>query len=221
MNTESRKIVNSFIFPFLFILILWIIKGIEIIFHLDLGFLGIYPLKLSGLLGIITAPLIHGSWGHLFSNSIPLLLLGSFLFYFYRSVAYRIFFLIYFMHGFWVWVFARQNFHIGASGLVYGLAAFLILSGIIRKEPRVMALSLLVVFLYGSMVWGIFPDFFPNTNISWESHLMGMLAGFILALFFRKEGPQKKQYSWELEEDDDDDINDKFQVLYNYSEKKK
>ncbi|MFC2100713.1 rhomboid family intramembrane serine protease [Bacteroidota bacterium] len=177
-------------------------------------------MKIKGLLGIITAPLIHGSLGHLFSNSIPLLLLGSFLFYFYRPVAYKVFFLIYFIHGVWVWVFARENYHIGASGLVYGEAAFLFLSGIIRREPRVLALSMLVVFMYGSMVWGIFPDFFPNTNISWESHLMGMLAGFILAIYFRKEGPQSKKYSWELEEEVEDENNGQIKINYNYKEEK-
>jgi membrane associated rhomboid family serine protease len=143
------------------------------------------------------------------------LVLGSALFYFYRDIAPRILILIWLFTGFWVWVGARESYHIGASGVVYGLAAFILVSGILRRHTGLMAMALVVVFLYGSLIWGIFPEFFPNENISWESHLFGLIAGISLAFYYRKEGPQRKKYSWELEEnendwneDDDDDNND-------------
>lgn len=107
------------------------------------------------------------------------------------------------MSGIWVWVFAREAFHIGASGIIYSWAAFLFVSGVIRNHPRLMALSLLVAFLYGSMVWGIFP---LRERVSWEGHLMGMVAGVVLALFYREQGPAKKLYSWDYEDEEDESL---------------
>jgi len=93
----------------------------------------------------------------------------------------------------------------GASGIIYGLSSFLFFSGLIRKNTQLAALALVVAFLYGSMIWGLFPDFFPKENISWEGHLGGFVSGIILAFYYRKSGPQRKRYSWEFEEDEDDD----------------
>jgi membrane associated rhomboid family serine protease len=136
---------------------------------------------------------------------VPLLVLGTLLFYFYRSLAWNVFFLTWLMTGFWVWVFARGNAaHIGASGIIYGLASFLIFSGIIRRDQKLMIITLLVIFLYGSLVWGVFPQFFPREHISWESHFMGFMSGIILAFWFRKSGPQRKVYEWDDEHGDDD-----------------
>ncbi len=208
MNTEKRKFIHSLVFPVFFLFMMWLVKIIEIIFNVDLVFLGIHPLKAEGLAGILTSPLIHGSFSHLISNSFPLLILGACLFYFYRKIAYKVFFLIYFLTGLWVWFGARDAWHIGASGIVYGLASFLFISGIIRKNPRLMAITFFVAFFYGSMIWGIFPDFFPFKNISWEGHLMGLISGLVLAVFYRKEGPQRKLYSWDFEDEEDDENDD-------------
>ncbi|MBN1340140.1 MAG: rhomboid family intramembrane serine protease [Bacteroidales bacterium] len=204
MNKEFIKILISLQFPVLFILLLWVIKGYEALTGHDLGFLGVYPRRPGGLWGILTSPLIHGDFRHLFANSVPLFVLGGCLFYFYREIAAKSFLIIYLVTGLWVWVGARSSIHIGASGVVYGLASFLFVSGILRKDGRLLAITLLVTFLYGSLVWGIFPDFLQKQNISWESHLWGLVAGFITAVYFRKEGPQKKVYEWELEEEDED-----------------
>lgn len=163
---------------------------------------GVYPLKPEGLKGILFSPLIHGSYQHLYSNTLPLLILGGALFYFYRELGLRITMLAWIMSGLWVWVFARESWHIGASGIIYSWAAFLFVSGVIRGHPRLMALSLLVAFLYGSLVWGIFP---VRERVSWEGHLMGMVAGIVLALFFKGTGPQRKKYSWELEEESEEE----------------
>lgn len=126
-----------------------------------------------------------------------MLILGWALFYFYRPVAIKTLFWIYIMSGFWLWISGRPSFHIGASGIIYGLTAFLFFSGFFRREKKVSALSLLVIFLYGSMWWGIFP---VKEGVSWEGHLWGALAGLILAIIFRKQGPQKPKYQWEIDE---------------------
>jgi len=194
------------IFPFAFVLLLWIIKTADVLWDMGLNEFGLYPLQTRGLFGILTSPLLHSGFSHLFANTVPLLVLGTFLFYFYRSLAWNVFFLTWIMTGAWVWVFARGNAaHIGASGIIYGLASFLIFSGIIRRDKSLMIITLLVIFLYGSLVWGVFPQFFPREHISWESHLMGFVSGVILAVWFRKSGPQRKVYEWEDETDDDDD----------------
>ena len=197
---EKNKIIRSILYPSLFVGLLWLIKLMEITFNLDLIRFGLYPRAWSGLIGIVTCPLIHASFSHLFSNSIPMLVLGTITFYFYRPIAFSVFFWVYLMSGIWLWAAGREAYHIGASGLVYGFVTFLFFSGIFRKERSLMVLSMLVVFLYGSLVWGIFPI---QPQISWESHLLGSLAGIITAFYFRKEGPQAKKFEWN--EDDEDD----------------
>jgi membrane associated rhomboid family serine protease len=138
------------------------------------------------------------------SNSVPLLVLGWGLFYYYRSIAFKVLIFSWLFSGFWVWVFARESYHIGASTIVYALAAFHIVSALIRRRKNLLAFMMLVFFLYGSMIWGLFPEFFPHKNISWEGHLMGSLAGIVLAVFYRREGPQREKYDWEEEEDEDE-----------------
>lgn len=204
MNVEKKKILHSLIFPSMFILLLWIIKLGEVLTDTDLGFLGVYPHSFSGLTGIITSPLIHGDFKHLFANSVPLFVLGGSLFYFYRDISVKTFLLIYFISGICVWMGAREAYHIGASGVVYGLASFLFFSGIFRRDGRLLAITMLVTFLYGSMVWGIFPDIYPEENISYESHFWGLVTGIILAFYFRRLGPQKKKYQWEEEEENEE-----------------
>lgn len=208
-HTEKTKILNSLFYPALFVGMMWLVKIAELITGNSFSHLGIFPMKLSGLVGIVTAPLIHADLAHLTANSAPFLVLGTLLFYVYRPIAWKIFILTYLITGFWVWVLGRESYHIGASGVVYGLASFLFFSGIFRKDGRLLAITFLVAFLYGSMIWGLFPELFPKKNISWESHLMGMIAGIILAVFFKNEGgPLTKRYSWEIEEENELDEND-------------
>jgi membrane associated rhomboid family serine protease len=203
MNEERNGIIRALIYPAIFVVLIWLVKLFEITFKIDLAPFGLQPLSVPGLLGIITAPFLHEGFSHLFANSIPLFFLGGLLFFFYKELAWRTLILITLLTGIWVWVFARGNaVHIGASGVVYGLASFLFLSGIIRRETKLMAITLLTTFLYGSMVWGVFPQFFPMKQISWESHLMGLLAGALVAFYFRNKGPQRKKYEWEDEEED-------------------
>jgi membrane associated rhomboid family serine protease len=207
-HIEKAKLLTSLFYPALFVAIIWVVKLLEIILDTRFSALGIMPQKLSGLVGVIAAPLLHEDLAHLTANSLPALVLGSMLFYAYRPIAWRIIILIYLSTGFWVWVFGRESYHIGASGVVYGLASFLFFSGIFRKDSRLLAITFLVAFLYGSMVWGVFPELFPEKNISWESHLMGLVAGLVFAFYYKSEGPPQKKYSWELEEEDDADADD-------------
>jgi len=183
---EKKKLFQSLLFPAFFVIIIWLVKITEIVFDIDLVYLGLYPLKWRGLIGILTAPLIHADLRHLFDNSIPVFLLSLAIFYFYSPVAYKVFFLTWIITGILVWIGGRSSYHIGASGLIYGFASFLFFSGIIRNSINLLAISLLVVFIYGGLVWGIFPF---DYKISWESHLFGALTGFFLALVYRDYGP--------------------------------
>jgi membrane associated rhomboid family serine protease len=183
---EKKKLFQSLLFPAFFVIIIWLVKITEIVFDIDLVYLGLYPLKWRGLIGILTAPLIHADLRHLFDNSIPVFLLSLAIFYFYSPVAYKVFFMTWIITGILVWIGGRSSYHIGASGLIYGFASFLFFSGIIRNSINLLAISLLVVFIYGGLVWGIFPF---DYKISWESHLFGALTGFFLALVYRDYGP--------------------------------
>jgi membrane associated rhomboid family serine protease len=205
IKEEKIKILRSILVPALLVATMWLVKGIEVIAEISFSRYGIKPGELSGLAGILLSPFIHGSISHISANTLPFLVLGSLLFYIYRPIAWKVFILTWLITGIWVWFWARPSYHIGASGVVYGLASFLFFSGILRKDGRLMAVTFLVAFLYGSLVWGIFPDIFPEKNISWESHLMGLVAGLVMAFYFKKEGPQRKKYSWEFEEDDTDE----------------
>ncbi len=210
MKEEQKRFLYSLVFPVLFIIIIWTIKISEILLETDLAFLGIFPLKAKGLIGILTAPLIHSDIQHLIANSIPLLILGTGLFYFYNKIALKVFILSYLIANIWIWFGARHAYHIGASGLVYSFASFLFFSGVVRKNVKLMAISLLVIFLYGSMIWGVLPI---QPHISWESHLMGAIAGAILALYYKNQGPPTKRYSWEFEDDEELDEEDRYWEL--------
>ena len=184
--------------PVFFVIVLWLIELFTVLTGMRLVWLGIIPRTISGIPGIIFSPFVHGNYEHLLSNTLPILVVGSGLIYFYREIYGRVLSMIWLFTGFWVWLAARQEAHIGASGLIYGLVCFLFLSGILRKDTRLLAVSLLVTFLYGSLVWGILP---VDQSISWESHLFGSVAGFFCAFYFRKSGPQRPKAQWEIDEE--------------------
>jgi membrane associated rhomboid family serine protease len=230
MQEEQRRIIRSLVIPGIFVLVMWLVKIFEIIFNTDLSGYGLAPLQWKGLIGILTAPFLHANFSHLSANTFPFFFLLGMLFFFYKQIAWRTLILIWIFTGLWIWVFARQDsVHIGASGVVYGLASFLFFSGILRRDTKLMAITLLIAFLYGGLVWGVFPQLFPHQPISWESHLMGLLAGMILAFYYRKSGPQRKTYEWEDENDEDEDDDngglpgfedndDDIEVHYDYKE---
>jgi membrane associated rhomboid family serine protease len=197
-NAFRNELLSAAAFPLLFTLVIWLIEiAAELTGHRMVK-LGIHPHSADGLLGILTSPLIHGDLDHILSNTGPLLIVGTGIIYFYKELAYKVFGLVWLMTGFWVWAFAEENWHIGASGLIYGLVCFLFFSGVLRKDTRLLAVSMLVTFLYGSLVWGILPI---NQAVSWESHLFGSIAGIFCAVYFRKEGPQKPKPQWLIDEE--------------------
>ena len=202
---EKRHFTSSVIVPVILVMIMWLAKIIEVVFHLDFGFLGIKPLSAEGLPGILLFHFIHGDWEHLFANTIPLLVLGTSLYYFYRPLANKILLILIFSTGLLTWCGARSGVHIGASALVYGLTFFLMLSGFIRRDRKLIIISLIVVFLYGSLVWGLYPKYAIENNISWEGHLSGFVMGIVLAFFYKKEGPQREEHMWEDEDNDSDE----------------
>ncbi len=189
--------IKSLIIPGGFVVLLWIILIFQQTLRLNFPYyFGLYPRTFSGLIGIITSPLIHAGYPHLLSNTLPVFLLSAGIIYFYPETAFKVIGIIYVFTGMLVWLFARSVFHIGASGLIYGFAAFLFFSGIFKRDNRSIGLSLLVTFLYGGMVWGILPG---QPGISWESHFFGGITGIVCAFIFRKKDKHYK-YDWEAEE---------------------
>lgn len=201
-NIEYKRFILSLVPPAIILLIIWLVKIIEVADGLDLYYYGIYPRKISGLIGIAASPFIHANFNHLLNNSVPFFLLLAAIFYFYHKVAWRVLLYSWLASGILVWIIARSSYHIGASGLVYSFAAFLFLSGIVRRNINLLAISLLVIFLYGSMVWGIFPY---RPDMSWESHLVGLTIGALLAIQYRHEGPGPTRFISDMEDEEDDD----------------
>lgn len=208
MKYEVKQIINAFFFPAIFIIIIWLVWLLQVAENADWYWLGVYPRHTEGLLGILTSPLIHSSIGHIFNNSISLLVLGWILFYLYKDLGLVVFPVIWILSGIFTWLIGREAWHIGASGLVYALSFFLFFSGVFRKHVPLMAASLIVVFLYGSGIWSIFPIAeLVDPSISWEAHLSGAISGFIAAIIFRKKGPQKIDPFVNEEDEDEDDEN--------------
>ena len=198
---QGRKVTRiSFAIAFMLISIMWMVFALDYFLELNLYKYGLFPKTLSGFVGVFTSPFIHSTadFSHILNNSAPAFVLTWMLFYHYRTLATKSFLFIYLFTGLGMWLFARENYHIGMSGVIYGLTAFLVVSGFVRKNMRVAAISLMVVFLYGSMVWGIFPN---KEGVSWEAHAIGLIGGIIIALYYRKSGPQPGKMRYELQEE--------------------
>lgn len=187
--------------PLVSVLLIWTVFLIELRYKINLNEYGIYPQKLSGLMGVLLGPFIHGSVEHLYNNTIPLAVLTASLFYFYRKIALRILLVGLVVSGLFTWVIGRPSYHIGASGVIYLLASFIFFKGIFTKHYRLVALSLIVVFVYGSMLWYIFP---VEDGISWEGHLGGFLTGLFLAFFVKAPVPPPKKFDWEYDDYDEE-----------------
>jgi len=195
MNDDNQLKLKSSIFliPFVYVVSIWLLYWIEITFSFNFNKYGVFPRTLSGFRGVFLTHFIHSNTNHLFNNSIPLFVLLSSLLYFYKEVAYKVLFFGGFFTGFITWMIARESYHIGASGIVYLLFSFVFFSGMIKKHYRLVALSLMVIFLYGSMIWYVLPI---KEGMSWEGHLSGFLVGVFFATIYRNKGIVKEEYQF-------------------------
>ncbi|MEZ4857081.1 MAG: rhomboid family intramembrane serine protease [Gelidibacter sp.] len=205
MNTQQDfKYTTGVIgYPMFFVLLIWVVFYLQVLYFPVIKTFGIVPLTLKGLRGIIFSPLIHSNMEHIYNNTIPLFVLTMALFYFYRKIAWKVILYGILLSGLITWLIGRPANHIGASGLIYVLVSFIFFKGIFAKNYRLVALSLLVIFLYGSLIWYVFP---VKEHMSWEGHLGGLITGFVFALFFRKAIAKRDTYAWQqpnYNEDDD------------------
>tara|TARA_B100000795_G_C22806379_1_gene445124 strand:- start:3703 stop:4377 length:675 start_codon:yes stop_codon:yes gene_type:complete len=195
MNDENTlKLSKSiFLIPIVYVVSIWLIYWIEIQFGLNFNKFGVYPRTLEGFRGVFLTHFIHSNTNHVFNNSIPLFVLLSSLFYFYKDIAYKVLFFGGFLTGCLTWCIARESYHIGASGVVYLLFSFIFFSGMIRKHFRLVALSLVIIFSYGSMIWYVLPI---KEGMSWEGHLSGFLIGLFFAIIYKNRGIVKEQHQF-------------------------
>lgn len=196
-NLKFHK--NVLWIPVVSVLTIWLVYWIEIKFGYNFNKYGLYPRDINGLRGIIFSPFIHSDTSHLFNNSVPLFVLMASLFYFYKEVAYKVLFYGIILSGFFGWIIGRESYHIGASGVIYLLFSFVFFSGVFKKHYRLTAMSLVVIFLYGSMIWLILPT---EDRISWEGHLSGFLVGLFYAFFYRNKGIIKEEFHFSKTEFD-------------------
>lgn len=195
MNQSQFKYSTGVIaYPIFFVLLIWIVFWLQVRFFSDIKYFGIFPKTLEGLRGIVFSPLIHSNIGHLYRNTFPLLILSMALFYFYRRIAWKVLLYGILISGTITWLIGRPANHIGASSVIYVLASFIFFKGIFAKHYRLVALSFIIVFLYGGMIWYVFP---VKEGISWEGHLGGFIAGLLFALIFRKSIAKPEKYYWQ------------------------
>jgi membrane associated rhomboid family serine protease len=195
--------IEALVYPILLLCVLWLIFWADHLFPgIDFYKFGVLPKSVDGLLGILTMPLIHSKTeiNHIVNNSLPIAILTAYLIFFYREIAFKVFLFSWLGTGLMVWVFAQNHggYHIGISGLIYALAGFLFVSGVLRKFLPLQAISLFIAFFYGSMIWGILP---MDEKISWEGHLMGLLIGVLLAYVYRNQGPTRPKFQYEIEKE--------------------
>lgn len=221
MSEENHfKFSNSVLLaPMLAVLLIWTVFWVEVRFQVNLNAYGIYPRTVSGLRGVVFSPMLHGSLDHLYNNTLPIIVLTAALFYFYRGISIKVLFFGVLFSGLLTWLIGRPSYHIGASGLIYVLASFVFFKGIFTKHYRLVALSLGVVFIYGSMLWYMFPI---KDGISWEGHLSGFITGLILAVVLRAKIPVDKKFEWEKEDfrEEEDEFLQHFDEEGNFIENK-
>lgn len=195
----KKDIVYNFyngvvLYPFYLVILMWVAFYVDVELGLDAYKYGVFPRDAKGLLGVILSPFIHGSLAHLYSNTLPIFFLGAALFYFYRKISWKVLLLGYVFTGLVTWVIGRPNYHIGMSGVIYFLSSFIFFKGIIAKHYRLIAVSLIVVFVYGGTIWYVLPI---KEELSWEGHLAGFLVGFVVALLVKVPKSNVVSYQWE------------------------
>ena len=182
MDNSKKLFTEALIFSTTLVCVIWTVHVFSQVTGANFTNWGIFPRAGDGLIGILTAPLVHGSWEHLFSNSAPFFVTTTIIHFFYKKVAWSSFIFIYLLTGLLVWLFGRSVYHIGASGVVYGLVSFIFWTGIFRRNMKSIVLALIVTVLYSGYLGGILPD---KEGVSWESHLIGGIVGIIVAFVFK------------------------------------
>lgn len=208
LQIEKDLFFRSLAKAALIVLIISLAYILNDVFGLRWNNYGVEPRSLTHWWGVLTMPFLHADSKHLFSNIVPLFVLSFGVFYFFKEKSLLILTMMYLITGILTWSIGRGGNHVGASGIVYALVFFMVCISILKQEKSLMSFSLVVIFLYGSVVWGFFPQLFPDKNISWEGHLSGAITGIALALFYRKEGPEKKIYFEDEEEDNEENRDD-------------
>lgn len=203
-NINKQRIFYALFIPTVIAFSMGFVFVLMQVLSIDAGIGGICPRTWKGVLGILTHIFVHASWQHLLNNVLSFWVLSVSLFYFYHNIALKIIVYEWLLVGACIWLGAREGCHVGASGLIYALAFFLLVSGFIRQYIPLMAISFIVIFLYGSMVWHLFP-WQPTDTVSWEGHLFGAIIGVVLAFVYRHDGPQKPLKIWEDESSDQDE----------------
>ena len=200
MKDEKSVFWISILWVFGLLSVLWIVQFIQYFGLFDFGPYGNWPQHQAGLKGILFSPFIHGSFDHLISNTLPMMILLTVLLSAYPTIALPVLVFVHLLSGLLVWTFAPPNtVHIGISGIIYGIAAFLISSGIFRRDRTSVTIAILVTLIYGSMIWG----FIPQPGVSWQSHLYGAISGLIIAYLLRKKDvPEPHENDLEATEDD-------------------
>ncbi|NRR91650.1 rhomboid family intramembrane serine protease [Winogradskyella undariae] len=202
-KTQHFKYSNNIIiYPLVMLFVIWMVFWYQVRIDSSIKAFGIRPQKVEGLIGVFTSPFLHGDINHIYNNSVSLFLLSIALFYFYHKIAWRVIGFGIVISGFLTWLIASSGNHIGASGLIYVLVSFMFFKGIFAKHYRLIALSLVVIFLYGSMIWYVFPI---KSGMSWEGHLSGLITGLVFALIFRKQVAKPERYKWEEPDYNEDD----------------
>lgn len=215
---ELRRLFSASVIPAFFMALAWLMFAAEGLLNVSLSQYGLMPREISHWFGILTMPFLHGGLSHIFANTVSFIVLGTMLFYFYPEKALHVFLISYFFSGIITWLIASGGVHIGASGMIYAFAAYIFTVGVRSGNIRNMAVSLIIVFLYGSMVWGLYPQ---NTGISWEGHLAGAVTGLVCAFIF----PIKTEKPESLDDDEVDDDYDynstlddsDYEIKYHYN----
>lgn len=209
----SPRLQRALVWPGAAVLLIWLVFLLEVLLSTEWAIYGIAPRRIFALRGIFFTPFLHGDWTHLLSNTFPLFTLMALILFFYPRVAASALLMIYLGTGVTMWLFADPeaifqplspaSYHIGASGIIYGMVTFLAWTGIFRRSLRSIAIALIVVFYYGGLIWGIFPG---EARISWEGHLLGALVGIFTAYWFRgriERDEERRKPSWEDSPEDE------------------
>ena len=225
------KLIDAMVWPLVVIIVIWLVFFLNAGYGLGWEEYGMHPRSILGIPGIVTMVFLHGDFEHLFSNTVPLALSTAFIFLYFRTIKYRIVLYNILITGALLWLMGQPgSIHIGASGLVYAFIFFLVTYSVIVRNKEMIAASLILAFLYGGLIYGLFPEYglFVGKEISWEGHLSGAVSGVFLAIIYRKQGPQRRLYFTDEEEDDDDhdefpywevDDKDRHTITYHYKRK--